>query len=312
MKEFYKTQKVTYNLMTFTGFKALLIFAGLIDGPKSFKEMKDIIENHPYLHEKVSTDTIRVYMNSLKHIGCEIKRIKGEDKISRYIITSHPFELKISEEQKLSLLKVYKILVKTMDIQDVLYLDNFFKKIGKYIKNDEFISELKKYSPLKNIDEKIVTDLLDCCEKKYQLVIRYNSPNSGEKNIKILPDKIDIQNGKIYLCGIGFEYNQYCIFPISRIKEICEIKIESSNTLELPQLKIIYEINSSKPELESNEKLISSENGKSKIEITTSNKFQIKQKLLSLGADCKILEPADFRDEFIALLNDMKAGYYND
>jgi predicted DNA-binding transcriptional regulator YafY len=251
-------------------------------------------------------------MNSLKHIGCEIKRIKGEDKISRYIITSHPFELKISEEQKLSLLKVYKILVKTMDIQDVLYLDNFFKKIGKYIKNDEFISELKKYSPLKNIDEKIVTDLLDCCEKKYQLVIRYNSPNSGEKNIKILPDKIDIQNGKIYLCGIGFEYNQYCIFPISRIKEICEIKIESSNTLELPQLKIIYEINSSKPELESNEKLISSENCKSKIEITTSNKFQIKQKLLSLGADCKILEPADFRDEFIALLNDMKAGYYND
>ena len=311
MKEFYKTQKVTYNLMTFTGFKALLIFSGLIEGPKSFKELKEIIANNPYLHEKVSTDTIRVYMNSLKQIGCEIKRVRGEDKISRYVILSHPFELKISEEQKMSLLKVYKSLVKAMDIKDVLYLDNFFKKIGTYIKNDEFVSEFYKYSPLKNLDKKLVEDLLDCCEKKYKLVIKYNSPNSGEKDIEILADKIEIQNGKVYLCGVGFEYNQYCIFPISRIKEIREIKIESSDAKELPQIKVIYEVNSDKPELDNNEKVIEYKNGKSKVEAITSNKFQLKQKLLSMGPDCTILEPAEFRNEFVNLLSEMKEGYYN-
>ena len=310
MKEFYKTQKVTYNLMTFTGFKALLIFAGLIEGPKSFEELRELIENHQYLHEKVSTDTIRVYLNSLQHIGCEIKRIKGDDKVSRYTILSHPFELKMSEEHRKSLLKVYKSLIKTMDIHDVLYLDNFFKKIGTYVKNDEFIYEFSKYSPLKNLDKKLVEDLLDCCEKKYQLVIRYNSPNSGEKDIEILADKIDIQNGKIYLCGIGFEYNQYCIFPINRIKEIREIKIASPNAPKLAQLKVVYEINSDKPELDNNERVISQESGKSKIEVITSNRFQLKQKLLSMGPNCKILEPAEFKEEFINLLNDMKAGYY--
>ena len=32
MKEFVKNQKVTYNLMSFTGFKALIIFSLLTDG----------------------------------------------------------------------------------------------------------------------------------------------------------------------------------------------------------------------------------------------------------------------------------------
>ena len=40
MKEFVKTQKVTYNLMSFTGFKALLIFDMLTEGPKSFDEIQ--------------------------------------------------------------------------------------------------------------------------------------------------------------------------------------------------------------------------------------------------------------------------------
>ena len=47
MKEFVKTQKVTYNLMSFTGFKALLIFSMLTKGPKSFDEIAYEVENHP-------------------------------------------------------------------------------------------------------------------------------------------------------------------------------------------------------------------------------------------------------------------------
>ena len=312
MKEFYKTQKVTYNLMSFTGFKALIVFSALTEGPKTFDEMRERIESHPYLHETVSTDTIRVYMNSLKRIGCEIKRVRGEDKISRYVILSHPFELKITEEQKNSLIKAYKSLVKDMDIQEIMYLDDFFSKIGSYIKNEEFISDFKNCSPLKNLDKKLIEDLLDCCEKKYQIVIRYNSPNSGEKDIEILTDKVDFQNGKLYLYGIGFEYNQYNIFPISRIKEIREIKINASTTAKLEKLKVVYEVNTDKPDLEESEKIISSKNGKTKIEATTSNKFLLKQKLLSLGPNCKIIEPKEFKQEFINLLNDMKAGYYND
>ena len=106
MKEFAKTQKVTYNLMSFTGFKSLLIFSLLIEGPKSYEDISNYLFNHPYLREKISIDTLRVYINSLKRIGCEVKRVRGEDKVSRYVITKHPFELKLTPEQIQMVIKV--------------------------------------------------------------------------------------------------------------------------------------------------------------------------------------------------------------
>ena len=119
MKQFIKNQKVTYNLMSFTGYKALLIFNLLTESPKSYEEIKNYIYNHPYLREQISMDTMRVYMNSLKRLGCEIKRIKGEDKVSRYFISSHPFELQLSPDEKNSISSVYKNIVKCLSVEDI-------------------------------------------------------------------------------------------------------------------------------------------------------------------------------------------------
>ncbi|MBO6087711.1 WYL domain-containing protein [bacterium] len=314
MKQFVKTQKITYNLMSFTGFKALLIFSLLTEGPKSFDEIANVIDNHPYLHEKMSTDTIRVYMNSLKRIGCIVKRVKGDDKISRYMITGHPFELKFNSEQLQSAIKVYKSLVQNMDIHDLLYMDNLFEKIGRYIKNEDFIAKIRKISMLNGIDKNLLTELIDCCEKNLQIVISYNSPNSGIKDIELVAEKTDIANGKIYLYGYGFEYNQEGMFPINRIKSIKEIKLTKNDTKSPKEIKVIYEIKTDiiPYEPDENEKVINKTDKKMTIEQTTTNTFLLKQKLLELGPVCTILEPESFKNEFVKTLNDMKAGYYND
>ena len=314
MKEFIKSNKVTYNLMSFTGYKALLLFSLLAESPKSYEEICNYFFNHPYLREKISIDTLRVYINSLKRIGCEVKRFRGEDKISRYVITAHPFELKMSEDEMQSVIKTYKSLVKNINVNELLSLEKFFEKIGKYIKSEKFINEIKNISPLKDINREILEKLLDCCEKKNQIVIEYNSPNSGIKDIEILTDKIDISNGKVYLYGTGFEYMEYGIFLVSRIKGIKEIKLNKTIPENLNTICITYELtcNPEKLSLDSNEKLIKSDTNKATIELTTSNEFLAKQKFLEYGPTCKIISPENFKNDFIALLNNMKAGYYCD
>ena len=314
MKEFIKSNKVTYNLMSFTGYKALLLFSLLAESPKSYEEICNYFFNHPYLREKISIDTLRVYINSLKRIGCEVKRFRGEDKISRYVITAHPFELKMSEDEMQSVIKTYKSLVKNINVNELLSLEKFFEKIGKYIKSKKFINEIKNISPLKDINRKILEELLDCCEKKNQIVIEYNSPNSGVKDIEILTDKIDISNGKVYLYGTGFEYMEYGIFLVSRIKEIKEIKLNKTIPENLKTICITYELtcNPKNLILDNNEKLIKSDTNKATIELTTSNEFLAKQKFLEYGPTCKIVSPENFKNDFIALLNNMKAGYYCD
>ena len=83
------------------------------------------------------------------------------------------------------------------------FYEHFFEKIGAYVKNEEFVADIKKISMLKDINLELLEDLVDCCDKKEQIVITYNSPNSGEKEIELIADKIETSNGKIYLYGFG-------------------------------------------------------------------------------------------------------------
>lgn len=314
MKQFIKNQKVTYNLMSFTGYKALLIFNLLTEGPKSFEEISDYIYNHPYLREKISMDTMRVYMNSLKRLGCDVKRIKGDDKISRYYVAEHPFELRLTIEEQKSVINVYKNIVKNMDIEELLSMDNFFEKLGRYIKDEEFIANLCKHSPIKGIDKSLLKNLIDCCNRKDQIVITYHSPNSGIKQIEIISDKLEITNNKVYFYGTGFEYMQYGSFLVNRIKSIDEIKTERTNPEGLKKIKIKYELTCKPKEimLQDNEKIIEQNNQKTVVEMITTNDFFAKQRLLEFGPRCKILEPNDFKENFVNLLKNMKAGYYCD
>ena len=106
MKQFMKTNRITHNLMSFTGFKSIYIFSLLLEGPKSYKQLQKAIEEHEYLKETISIDAIRIYINSLKKIGCNIESVK-KNRENFYYISSHPFELKISDEQAKSILKIY-------------------------------------------------------------------------------------------------------------------------------------------------------------------------------------------------------------
>ena len=126
MKEFMKNNKVTYNLISFTGFKSMLLFECLLKGPKTYEEIKEYFANNPYLHETITIDTLRVYINSLERFGCEIVRGKKSEG-SKYKLLKHPFELKLSDEETKSLIKVFKTICKSIELEDLLALTKFFK-----------------------------------------------------------------------------------------------------------------------------------------------------------------------------------------
>ena len=312
MKEYFKTNTVTYNLISFTGFKALILFALLMESPKSYEEVCDFFLNHPHLKEKISIDTFRVYITSLKRVGCEIKR-ERIDKVSKYSIVSHPFELSLTEEQIQSLIKIYKNITKNIDIKDLLLLEKFLEKIASYIDGKALKETLENNSILKGYNKSIIEDLIFYCDNKDQIVMRYNSPNSGEKDIEILTDKLEFNNNKLYLYGTGFEYMEYGIFLVSRILEIKEVK-EIKTIPVTKNTKIGYKISNSNLnhiQLDTNEKIIQKTKDYSIIEITSSNDFLTRQKLLSYGPMCKILYPESFQKDFISRLKKMKAGYFD-
>lgn len=312
MKEFMKNKTVTYNLMSFTGFKSLIVFSLLLESPKSYDEINEYFKNHEYIKEAISIDTLRVYLTSLRMVGCEIIRTRKAEG-SKYKLVSHPFELQITEEQIKSLVKVYKTVSKNIDLHELIMLEKFLTKIAGLIKNPDLSAALSKVSLFGGIEPELVEQLLRHCKNKDQITFLYNSPHSGEKEIEIISDKVELSNNKFYLYGTGLEYKQYGYFPISRIKSVLSVKMFKSDITNVENITVGYELNANPNEIKltDEEKLVEIKNGKMLIENTTSNPFIIKQRVLSFGYACKVLYPDSFKNDVIATLKQMREGYIN-
>ncbi len=312
MKEFIKNKTVTYNLMSFTGFKSLVVFALLLEAPRSYDEINQYFKQHEFIKEAVSVDTLRVYLTSLKMVGCEIVRTRKAEG-GKYKLISHPFKLKITEEQIKSLVKVYKTVAKNIELHELIILEKFLRKIASIINNPDLTEAIDKMSLCNGINLDLAGELIRHCKNKEQITILYNSPKSGDKEIEIITDKVDFSNNKLYLYGTGLEYNQYGYFPITRIKSVLSVQMFKQDLSNLKTITVGYElrINPNEVKLTDEEKLIDIKNGKLLIESTSSNPFIIKQRVLSLGAGCKVLYPENFRNEIIDTLRKMREEYIN-
>ena len=310
MKQFMKTNRITHNLMSFTGFKSIYIFSLLLEGPKNYKQLQKAIEEHEYLKETISIDAIRIYINSLKKIGCNIESVK-KNRENFYYISSHPFELKISDEQAKSILKIYKALSKTIDLKDYIMLQKFIINFAQYITDENLKNKLVSASPINGINPDIIKELTQYTNNKTEITVLYNSSNSGVKNITILADKLYINNGKLYLGGFNSEYENYSGFLVSKIIKIVSVNLNSP-TLKTPVFKVRYELyktdNTVFEPLET-EEVVENTKDKLVIDITTKNKFDITQRILYHASKCKVISPKEYQQEIIDCLKRMKEGY---
>ncbi len=296
--------------MSFTGFKSLVLFSYLLEAPRSYDEICEYFLAHPYLREKISIDTLRVYITSLKRVGCSVKRERVNG-VSRYSIISNPFELTVSPDQLASLIKVYKIISKDLTVEELLDIELFMNKLANKIKNPEIIQAFSKVSLLKGIDIEILKELILITAKNQQIVILYKSPRSGTKPVEVITSGLKIENGKIYLCGYSLKYKQDATYILNRIAKIQEIKLRKTEVQKNIQIVgVEYFGDISNLELEDNEKIVSQKSTSVVIEISSSNEFSIVQRVLSFTDNAKILYPESFKRNFIEKLKKMKAGYY--
>lgn len=310
MKQFYKTNTITHNLIAHTGFKSLVIFKLLVEAPRTYKEIQAAIQEHEYLHENLSTDALRIYINTLKSYGCKVRRF-SENGVYKYTIDSHPFELVLSDEHVKGIIKIYKSLSKSIDAEDLIAFQSFFSKISKYITNEDLKDKLNNISPISNIDLELIQQLITHANNKAEITIYYNSPVSGRKNITVLTDKVNIQNGKLYLHGVSSEYKNYAKFLVPRIIKIVSVNL-ANKTLESPEIIVGYEYTKDmNEEFEplKNETIISNSGNKLTVEITSKSKFELVQRIMYLSKNCKVLYPENFKSDIITTLKKMKEGY---
>ena len=87
------------------------------------------------------------------------------------------------------------------------------------------------------------------------------------------------------------------------------IKLVKTIRQDIEPLIIGCEIYDTNLPLKENEKVISQDDEKRMVEITSDNKFLTLQRILSMGSSCKVLYPESFKDEIYSTLKKMKEEY---
>lgn len=307
MQEFLANNTVNCNLMSLTGYRTLVILSLLLEAPRSTDEINNHFLNNQYIKEKFSNDTLRIYINSLRAIGCQITDANKANK--KYQLLSHPFEYDIPKSQLKAISKLYKSLSSKVDIRKLLEIDNLISKLANYVTNQTTKDYLTNMSLLKGVDRFILNDLLIHCKNNNQIVILYNSPKSVAKEIEIVCDKLSFRSDKLYLWGDNLTHQGYSFLPVDRIIKILSIKMHKQKENVQP-IKVLFKLSNCRNYMpQPDEKIVERTGDDLIIEVDSKNQFNLMQRILYMANDCKIIAPDSFKAEFVQKLQEMEKIY---
>ncbi len=297
--------------VSLTGVRSLVLLAMLIEAPKTFEEIKNAFITLGLMEQGSSTDIIRIDLNTLRNSGCKITRA-GSKTDYRYTLLSHPFSLEITKDEFTVIKRIYTRIKNRSGIELMLKYHELFEKLASNIFDMEMKEEILGLSVLRGMKIAMIKELLDDCSNRKTLILRYQNPTAKEPSPKtVLAQKVVLQNDSVYLYCYDFGKKEQSILNIKRILSIIS-RISGSGNVEEKTTNVKFFLkNSSILGIEENEQVIENLADGMVVEGRYYNDFIAIQRILSFGADCTVLEPADFRSKIIEKLKNMR-GVYND
>ena len=302
-------EKTDLNQISLTGIRALVLIGLLITKPRSLDEIREEFINLQIMEESHSDDILRIDLNTIKIMGCEISRSSAKTN-HKYILSKHPFSFKISEEELNALKKVYNFVKSKSDLNVLLEYDKLFKKIALHICDEESREAMLGVSVFKYYDINMIKDLIIDCKHNRILDLLYKKPNkTNDVKKQIIAQEIVCKNDKIYLYGYDLKKEKSVVLNLRRLKSIIARSIKKQS-LGLNQTKIKFIVkNLQQEELDVHEEIIDSTVDGYVVEGSYHNEFLATQRVLSLGARCIVIEPIEFRNSVIEKIKEMRKTY---
>ena len=295
--------------ISLTGLRALVLLSMLVSKPCSLEEMHQRFVELNVMENENSTDIIRIDMNTLRNMGCEISRAdKNTD--NKYVLGKNPFSLNITPDEINVIRRAYKKATKNSDIVTLLKYDTLFRKLAENVSDVDMKEALYGLSTLKSYNIEILKEYLNCCENNQILKLLYQSPASKSyREMEIFAQNLINKNDKIYLYGIDTKESRAVTLNVKRIKCVLSAQKASKNP-KLQPFSVKYKlVGHLEDELDSSEKILSGHDDEFIVSGEYHNSFTALQRVLSFGASCTVIEPKEFRGNIIEILKRMKEVY---
>lgn len=306
---FKTAERTELSQVSLTGMRALVLMGLLIVKPRSLEEIREEFINLRIMEKSHSNDILRIDLNTIRIMGCEVSRACKKTNF-KYVLTKHPFELKVAEEEIETLKNVYNFATQKADLRTIMEYDELLKKIAFHICDDESKEALLGVSALRYYDIKMIKDLIVDCKHNTTLDLMYKKPtNMNDVRKIVVAQELVYKNDKIYLYGYDLNKQESIVLHLRRITAIRARKLEKQN-IESNQFKIRFVVKNILPEeLEGNEDIVNSSVDGYVVEGAYHNEFLATQRVLSLGSRCVVLEPVEFKNSVINKIKEMRKNY---
>ena len=294
--------------VSMTGARALILLIAILKEPKNFEEILQYLRDCGISEKDMSIDTIRIDINTLKAIGCEITKATKRNN-NKYGLISHPFRITTTATEIKALKTIYDKIIKTASPSKILELHKLLEKIAELSK-DNMREEILGISILKGNNINIVEDLVKNERKHNKVTITYRPPYEKEDlTYDICVEKLGIRNGKLYVYCYNHTIKKRTFLNVSRITAIADSMFDKDSIYGLDMVVRFKLTSYNDYSLDDNEIVTEKTDDYIIVEGSYYNDFIAMQRLLSFGKDCTVLEPDEIKKLVIGKLLEMRALY---
>ena len=306
-----------------TAYRILLLFKWLIEKPLTFADLSKRFSEEPLVGKKISQDTLRLYLNTLKELGCDITRPSARNDYT-YRITYHPFSYYLITTDLQVLKETFSCINKQLGFWETVLLCQWLQKIFQNASNsdrDELARQFFEETRLIDYDtiRHLVDRLQAYCEEQQLVYVHYVSPVHERIGFHFLPNKLFQWEGAFYLLGQNEEKEKNCMLRVDKISEVIPVQNPGLKQCLLEQraqthvyiIRLLHcRLEDYEPLEEIEEVLLDTEFPQHLLlKIITDNEFLLKQKLLCCGYQFQILYPFAFKETIQQTLEAMRHLY---
>ena len=189
-----------------------------------------------------------------------------------------------------------------------LNMNSFIEKLCLIIDDENIIESLKSKGLLAGANTDLIKQINICCKNKSRVIFKYLS-HKKITDFEMITSFIKYENDKLYVWGYSTKYKEVSYIRIDKIKSFSIVEKYTLNDYNKNVIR--YEMFNLDYNLAPNEVLVSRTDKSLVIDYKSESRFHSIQKFLEKGYNCKILEPEDFKNEFISVLKSIKEVYTN-
>ena len=296
--------------ISLTGYRTLFVLKLLLEKSRTVEELTEYLKNNKLTNKSFSKDTVRITINTLRSAVCVISRPASKNNF-RYELISNPFHLNISKNELDAFIKLRERLFDNLSWQEILTLNDLYKKIFSLTENTDYINYVNDTKPLNNINKNLLKELSNPKIIGQKIQINYLSTKNGEENLDIIPFEIKNENESLYLWCYIFKYKMKNLLNLEKIKKINFISTEKYH-IENNEYTVTYKLSGVSMldfHLKDYETILEKTNDYIVIKADVKNEFWFIQRILQFCGDVKIISPDFFKEKMINKVKSIRKLY---